>query len=68
MSAARRLGIGLSVAHIAAAFHHPARGAFDPDYMKALFEDAVEQAKNGTAFETIPPDLSLRGPQTDPVR
>ena len=53
LAAAQRQGMSLSVAQIDPEFQHPARGAFDPDYMKALFDFAVEQAKQGKAFETV---------------
>jgi predicted acylesterase/phospholipase RssA len=53
LAAAQRQGMSLSVAQIDPEFQHPARGAFDPDYMKALFDFAVEQAKKGKAFETV---------------
>jgi hypothetical protein len=53
LAAAQKQGVSLSVAQIDPEFQHPARGAFDPDYMKALFDFAVEQAKQGKAFETV---------------
>jgi predicted acylesterase/phospholipase RssA len=53
LEAAQKQGINLSVAQIDPEFQHPARGAFDPDYMKALFDFAVEQAKKGKSFETV---------------
>jgi hypothetical protein len=53
LAAAQKQGISLSVAQIDPEFEHPARGAFDPDYMKALFDFAVAQAKKGKTFETI---------------
>jgi hypothetical protein len=53
MTATQRLGLELNVAHIPAEFQHPARGAFDPDYMRALFDFAAAQAQKGTAFETV---------------
>jgi hypothetical protein len=60
LAAAQKLGITLNVAHIDPEFQHPSRGAFDPDYMQALYQLGVEQAKAGKAFETAPaatPDL-----------
>ena len=36
--AAKNSGIGFNVATIPASFNVPSRGAFDPDYMKALFD------------------------------
>ncbi|HEY4406045.1 MAG TPA: patatin-like phospholipase family protein [Xanthobacteraceae bacterium] len=53
LAAAQKQGWSLSVAQIDSEFQHPARGAFDPEYMKALFDYAVEQAKNGKTFETV---------------
>ena len=53
LAAAQKQGISLSVAQIDPEFEHPSRGAFDPDYMKALFDFAVEQAKKGKTFETV---------------
>jgi hypothetical protein len=53
LAAAQKQGITLNVAQIDAEFQHPARGAFDPEYMKALYDYAVEQAKKGKTFESI---------------
>jgi hypothetical protein len=53
LAAAQKQGITLSVAQIDPEFQHPARGAFDPEYMKALFDFAVEQAKKGKTFESV---------------
>jgi len=53
LAAAQKQGISLSVAQIDPEFEHPSRGAFDPEYMKALFDYAVEQAKKGKTFETV---------------
>jgi predicted acylesterase/phospholipase RssA len=53
LAAAQKQGINLSVAQIDPEFQHPARGAFDPEYMKALFDFAVEQAMKGKTFETV---------------
>ena len=53
LAATQKQGMSLSVAQIDPEFQHPARGAFDPEYMKALFDYAVEQAKKGKAFETV---------------
>lgn len=49
-AAAKRNGIGFHLATIDPAFNAPSRGAFDPDYMKALFKFGSEQAKSGLAF------------------
>jgi predicted acylesterase/phospholipase RssA len=56
-AAAARLNIGYHLAFVNPDFSFPSRGAFDPDYMKALFDVAAEAGKNGTAFRTRPPDL-----------
>jgi predicted acylesterase/phospholipase RssA len=49
-SAAQRDGRDLEVAYIDQSFHKPSHGAFDQQYMKALFAFGVAQARNGTAF------------------
>jgi hypothetical protein len=56
LAAAQRLGITVNVSQIDPAFEHPSRGAFDPDYMQALYQFGVEQAKAGKAFEAVAPD------------
>jgi hypothetical protein len=53
LAAAQKQGIALNVAQIDPEFQHPARGAFDPEYMKALYDYAVEQAKKGKTFESV---------------
>jgi hypothetical protein len=53
LEAAQKQGWGLKVAQIDPEFQHPSRGAFDPDYMKALFDFALEKAKKGNVFETV---------------
>ena len=40
--AAKNSGIGFNVATIPASFSAPSRGAFDPDYMKALFRRRLQ--------------------------
>ncbi len=54
LAAAQKQGIAISIAQIDPEFQHPARGAFDPDYMQALYQFSAEQAKNGKGFETVP--------------
>lgn len=62
LAAAQKQGIALSVAQIDPGFTHPSRGAFDPDYMQALYKLGLEQAKAGKAFETVAADApELRG-------
>jgi predicted acylesterase/phospholipase RssA len=53
LAAAQKQGITVNVGQIGPEFEHPSRGIFDPDYMKALFDFGVEQAKQGKAFETV---------------
>jgi Patatin-like phospholipase len=53
LEAAQKQGWGLNVAQIDPEFQHPSRGAFDPDYMKALFDFALEKAKKGSVFEAV---------------
>jgi predicted acylesterase/phospholipase RssA len=52
---ARRSGIGFNVASIPPSFNAPSRGAFDPDYMKALFQTGYDMGKGATPFSTVPP-------------
>jgi hypothetical protein len=62
LEAAQKQGISLSVAQIDPEFSHLSRGAFDPDYMKAVYQFGLEQAKAGKAFETVAADApELRG-------
>ena len=53
--AAKNSGIGFNVASIPADFSAPSRGAFDPDYMKALFQTGFDLGKSGNAFANEPP-------------
>ncbi|HXX49965.1 MAG TPA: patatin-like phospholipase family protein [Xanthobacteraceae bacterium] len=53
--AARRNGIGFNVATIPPGFSAPSRGAFDPNYMKALFNVGYDQGKSGRPFAAEPP-------------
>jgi hypothetical protein len=56
LAAAQKQGITVNVAQIDPDFDHPSRGTFDPDYMQALYQFGVEQAKAGKAFETVAAD------------
>src|SRR5262249_32274740 len=56
LAAAQKQGITVNVAQIDPEFDHPSRGAFDPDYMQALYQFGIEQAKAGKAFETVAAD------------
>jgi Patatin-like phospholipase len=53
--ATKNSGIGFNVATIPPSFNAPSRGAFDPDYMKALFNLGYDQGKSAAAFATEPP-------------
>jgi predicted acylesterase/phospholipase RssA len=74
--AAKNSGIGYNVASIPPNFSAPSRGAFDPDYMKALFQAGFDLGKSGNAFASEPPpfpshsmvqpDVSDKSPSTDP--
>jgi hypothetical protein len=52
---AKRSGISFNVASIPPDFSAPSHGAFDPDYMRALFQAGVEQGKSATPFAAAPP-------------
>ena len=66
---AKRSGISFNVASIPPSFNAPSRGAFDPKYMKALFDVGFDIGKSPTPFETVPPPypaapgISLPNPQ-----
>jgi hypothetical protein len=53
--AAKNSGIGFNVATIPPSFNAPSRGAFDPDYMKALFNVGYDQGKGENPFAAEPP-------------
>ena len=53
--AAKNSGIGFNVATIPPSFNAPSRGAFDPDYMKALFNVGHDQGKSENPFAAEPP-------------
>jgi predicted acylesterase/phospholipase RssA len=53
--AAKNSGIGFNAASIPESFNAPSRGAFDPDYMKALFATGYDLGKSGNAFASQPP-------------
>ncbi len=58
--AAKNSGIGFNAASIPPDFSAPSRGAFDPDYMKALFQTGFALGKSGTAFANEPPPFPGR--------
>ena len=53
--AAKNSGIGFNVATIPADFSAPNRGAFDPNYMRALFDAGYAQGKSANPFAAQPP-------------
>jgi hypothetical protein len=53
--AAKNSSIGFNVATIPPSFNAPSRGAFDPDYMKALFNVGYDQGKSANPFAAAPP-------------
>ncbi len=55
---ARRSGIGFHVAFIDPSFHAPSRGAFDPDYMKALYQVGFARGASAEPFLRAPADYS----------
>ena len=52
---AQREGIGFNVAYVEDHFSKQARGPFDNEYMRALFDRAVELGKSGAGFRKEPP-------------
>jgi predicted acylesterase/phospholipase RssA len=62
---AKRSGVDFNIASIPASFSFPAKGAFDPEYMKALYQVGYEQGQSATAFSTEPPPLPS-GPKPRP--
>jgi hypothetical protein len=55
---AKRSGIGFHVAYVDPGFSAPARGAFDPDYMKALYEVGFARGAGPDPFLRKPADYS----------
>lgn len=55
---AKRSGIGFYVAYVDPSFSAPARGAFDPDYMKALYEVGFAKGAGPDPFLREPADYS----------
>jgi predicted acylesterase/phospholipase RssA len=68
--AAKRSSIGFHVASIPQNFSAPSRGAFDPDYMSALFQVGDELGKSATPFGAVlPPYPEAPAPQSqDPEK
>jgi hypothetical protein len=61
--AAKRSGIGFNIASIPQSFNAPSRGAFDPDYMRALFQTGYDLGNSATPFSTEPPPYPGRPAQ-----
>ena len=57
-ASAKRSGIGFYLAYVNQEFYAPARGPFDPDYMKALYEAGYAKGASQEPFFREPPDLS----------
>jgi hypothetical protein len=57
---AKRSGTSFNLATIPLNFNQPSRGAFDTEYMKALFTLGVEAGTKGDAFVHEPPSLRTR--------
>ena len=55
---AKRNDIGFYLAFVDQGFSAPARGAFDTDYMKALYEAGFAKGSSPNPFLREPPDLS----------
>ncbi len=53
--AAKNSGVGFNAAIIPLSFSAPSRGAFDPDYMKALFQVGYDLGKSAEPFSAAPP-------------
>ncbi|MBI4275628.1 MAG: patatin-like phospholipase family protein [Rhizobiales bacterium] len=56
-TAAKRSGVGFNLAYVEPSFQHESHGAFDPDYMKALFAFGEEKGRKGNYFHE-PPDYA----------
>lgn len=65
--AAKRSGVEFNVAAIPESFNAPSRGAFDPKYMKALFQTGYEKGQSANAFSPEPPAYAT-GPARQPDR
>lgn len=53
-NAARRDGVDFNLAHVDSGFTMEARGSFDPNYMKALFERGLEQGRKAAFAKELP--------------
>jgi predicted acylesterase/phospholipase RssA len=61
---AKRSGTGFNIATIPSSFSAPSKGAFDPDYMRALFQSGFELGRSALPFATEPPPYRAPAPQT----
>lgn len=52
-AAMQRRGVSFAFSFIPEGFHAASRGAFDPDYMSALFKAGEEQARTSAAFTSM---------------
>ena len=52
---AKRSGVPYNVATIPSSFNTPSWGAFDPDYMGALYKVGFEQGRSEAPFSATPP-------------
>ena len=57
-AAAKRSNAGIYVAYVPQEFSAPARGPFDPDYMRPLYEAGYAKGASQNPFFREPPDLS----------
>jgi predicted acylesterase/phospholipase RssA len=57
---AKRSGVGFNVASIPPGFSAPSRGAFDPEYMRVLFQAGFDLGKSATPFRNEPPPYPAR--------
>ncbi|MET0867924.1 MAG: patatin-like phospholipase family protein [Pseudorhodoplanes sp.] len=56
---AKRSGAGFYLAYVPQDFSAPARGPFDPDYMRPLYEAGYAKGASQSPFFREPPDLSV---------
>jgi hypothetical protein len=65
---AKRSGVGFHVASIPPSFDAPSHGAFDPKYMRALFQAGYDLGKSPSPFSAEPPPYSEQSapPPQDP--
>jgi predicted acylesterase/phospholipase RssA len=57
-AAAKRSGAGFYLVYVPQEFSAPARGSFDPDYMRPLYEAGYAKGASQDPFFRDPPDLS----------